>query len=123
MVWPLYANIPLWIPTLIFALLPAYALLPPTKIERAWLRILVAVIGGGIASVVFSNVVRALIFTVGGAWFFSFIALLVGPTFAAVLVDMLTPSGPKDGHTRCGKCGYILKGLTEPRCSECGERI
>ena len=28
-----------------------------------------------------------------------------------------------DGHTRYRKCGYILKGITEPRCSECGERI
>ena len=27
------------------------------------------------------------------------------------------------GETRCRKCGYILRGLTEPRCSECGERI
>lgn len=28
-----------------------------------------------------------------------------------------------DGHTRCGNCGYILKGLEEPRCSECGTAI
>ncbi len=26
-------------------------------------------------------------------------------------------------ETRCRKCGYILRGITEPRCSECGERI
>src|SRR5262245_58493926 len=26
-------------------------------------------------------------------------------------------------ETRCRKCGYILRGLTEPRCPECGERI
>ena len=26
-------------------------------------------------------------------------------------------------ETRCRKCGYILKGLAEPRCSECGEQI
>ncbi len=32
--------------------------------------------------------------------------------------------GPKhDGETRCRKCGYILRGITEPRCPECGERI
>ena len=23
---------------------------------------------------------------------------------------------------RCRRCGYILRGLTEPRCPECGER-
>lgn len=28
-----------------------------------------------------------------------------------------------DGNTRCGRCGYILRGLVEPRCSECGNRI
>jgi len=28
-----------------------------------------------------------------------------------------------DNETRCRKCGYILKGITEPRCSECGEQI
>jgi len=28
-----------------------------------------------------------------------------------------------DRETRCRKCGYILRGLAEPRCPECGERI
>ncbi len=28
-----------------------------------------------------------------------------------------------DDETRCRKCGYILRGIPEPRCSECGERI
>lgn len=28
-----------------------------------------------------------------------------------------------ENHLRCLKCGYILKGLSEPRCPECGERI
>jgi len=23
----------------------------------------------------------------------------------------------------CRKCGYILRGISEPRCPECGERI
>lgn len=27
------------------------------------------------------------------------------------------------GYTRCGQCGYILRGLTTPRCPECGTRI
>jgi hypothetical protein len=26
-------------------------------------------------------------------------------------------------HTRCRVCGYILKGLSEPRCPECGAPI
>jgi rubrerythrin len=28
-----------------------------------------------------------------------------------------------DRETRCRKCGYILRGITEPRCPECGEPI
>ena len=28
-----------------------------------------------------------------------------------------------DDETRCRRCGQILRGLTEPRCPECGERI
>ena len=26
-------------------------------------------------------------------------------------------------ESRCRNCGYILQGITEPRCPECGERI
>ena len=29
----------------------------------------------------------------------------------------------EDTETRCRKCSYILRGITEPRCPECGERI
>jgi len=29
----------------------------------------------------------------------------------------------QDGETRCRKCGYILRGISEPRCPECGESI
>ena len=28
-----------------------------------------------------------------------------------------------EGHTRCRRCRYILKGISEPRCPECGEPI
>ncbi len=34
---------------------------------------------------------------------------------------ILTPRD--DGETRCRRCGYILKGLSKPECSECGEVI
>ena len=30
---------------------------------------------------------------------------------------------PFERETRCRRCGYILRGLTEPRCPECGESI
>ena len=30
---------------------------------------------------------------------------------------------PDCSETRCRKCDYILRGISEPRCPECGERI
>jgi len=51
------------------------------------------------------------------------IGLLI-PFVAALLVYYwLACRHRSDGHTRCGKCAYILKGLKEPRCPECGTRI
>jgi hypothetical protein len=31
--------------------------------------------------------------------------------------------GTADGETRCRTCGHILRGISEPRCSECGQDI
>jgi hypothetical protein len=31
--------------------------------------------------------------------------------------------GGGSAHTRCGRCDAVLKGLTEPRCSACGEAL
>ncbi len=41
---------------------------------------------------------------------------------AGVLIRALVKPR-RDAETRCRKCGYILRGLVEPRCSECGEAI
>ena len=41
---------------------------------------------------------------------------LIAPLVTAIAFWRLTPPLAPDGHTRCGKCGYILKGLREPRC-------
>ena len=99
------------------------------KIERAWLRITVSVIVGGIVGFALYVGGSAVISRLPGRTGYWHVILfmpsvfLAAPAAAAVLVHALTPRETKDGHTRCGKCGYILKGLTEPRCSECGERI
>ena len=39
------------------------------------------------------------------------------------LTRRYSPQAALERETRCRKCGYILRGITEPRCSECGERI
>ena len=98
------------------------------KIERPWLRIIVCVIAGGVVGVA-SYWGGSLFFQPFIVWpllairLFILATFLAGSVATAVLMHLLTPREPKDGHTRCGKCGYILKGRTEPRCSECGERI
>lgn len=48
--------------------------------------------------------------------------LLVAFAVYGVLSCLGRKSRP-DSETRCRKCGYILRGISEPRCSECGERI
>ena len=42
---------------------------------------------------------------------------------AYALATRLFGPKPHDGELRCRKCSYILRGLTEPRCPECGEGI
>jgi hypothetical protein len=46
------------------------------------------------------------------------------PFFVAALLTyaFLRRRKPSE-YLHCPKCDYILKGLSEPRCPECGERI
>jgi uncharacterized paraquat-inducible protein A len=50
-------------------------------------------------------------------------AVLIGITAYGVLTRKRYQKHLDDAETRCRKCGYILRGITEPRCPECGERI
>ena len=52
----------------------------------------------------------------------AFLSLAAPPIFVAVLIYGLGKPFT-DTETRCRNCGYILRGLTEPRCPECGEGI
>ena len=49
--------------------------------------------------------------------------LLVTSAVFVILRQLMDARGRAGKETRCRKCGYILRGLTEPRCPECGERI
>ena len=49
------------------------------------------------------------------------VTLSVSACFGWLLLYLSERRG--DNETRCRKCGYILRGLSEPRCPECGERI
>jgi hypothetical protein len=46
-------------------------------------------------------------------------------TFApALIVALLAASRVSRSHeTRCGRCGGVLRGLSEPRCPHCGESL
>lgn len=48
---------------------------------------------------------------------------VVGLLTYLVLTRRFGPLTDEDLQTRCRKCDYILAGITEPRCTECGERI
>jgi hypothetical protein len=48
------------------------------------------------------------------------IPVIAAMPFGFTVYELLPRARPRDGETRCGQCGYILKGLTVPRCSECG---
>lgn len=63
-----------------------------------------------------------------GAALVTIIILTVPPvlfaTGAFTLLDSHRRAARRgDDETRCRRCGHILRGLTEPRCPECGERI
>lgn len=68
-----------------------------------------------------------------GAWFKSvggwqpptlFFAAALCSTQAVLVGWVVTAvSTRRDYETRCRRCRYILRGLTEPRCPECGETI
>ena len=48
------------------------------------------------------------------------LSVMPGLVLTAYIALRAAPPSPE---TRCRKCGYILRGITEPRCPECGERI
>lgn len=45
--------------------------------------------------------------------------VVVGPAVVVALA-IATPGAVRARHTLCGKCGGVLRGLTEPRCPRCG---
>jgi len=60
-------------------------------------------------------------------YYYYLVAFLIFVVFTppGIIVALLIARrrGPGDDETRCRKCGYILRGISEPRCPECGERI
>ena len=47
----------------------------------------------------------------------------IGLGIYGALTWQFGPGSAASRETLCRKCGYILRGLVDPRCPECGERI
>ncbi len=50
-------------------------------------------------------------------------SLSILAALGGLLMACLKHAQEDSEHLRCLKCGYILKGLSEPRCPECGKKI
>ncbi len=50
-------------------------------------------------------------------------SVFVGTFVAVLLYARKRAKDAHDNETRCRECGYILRGITEPRCPECGKAI
>jgi hypothetical protein len=53
---------------------------------------------------------------------YGLISTVAGIAIYAYLRRHYGPATP-DGETHCRHCDYILRGISEPRCPECGEAI
>ena len=107
--------------------------LPRQGIQRAVIRV-AEMAGHEFNDVRGYTVLRMYGFTGSGPglkWFYlawaylpAVIPYLIAFAFAMPFYHFLVrPSQMADGYTRCGGCGHILKGLSEPRCPECGLKI
>ena len=93
-----------------------------------WRRyILAAAVGLGVGFVLFYALAWVVSICVRYAQFSTrwWVAPVVVACVAAAVVAVLVArdSRRRDTETRCRKCGYILRGISEPRCPESGERI
>jgi membrane protein DedA with SNARE-associated domain len=94
-----------------------------------WRRFILAVAAGGLATVVCFFLAGVLLGLLLPSWpvlrkgALASLFLVVPPAIVGPCVAALLAHWPRDHETRCRKCGYILRGISEPRCPECGEQI
>lgn len=99
-----------------------------TKARLHWFwRGLIALLIGAVMCIVSFLVINALVALHGlpdkiGIVAMVLLAILPGIVIYGFLTWRLGPQ-VSDGENHCHRCGYILRGLSEPRCPECGEAI
>ena len=96
-----------------------------TNLMHWFWRATIAVVAYDILALVFIFIITPALNEAFVFYVFSWVVL---PFIMVAVYGLLTRYyHPKrlflDGETRCRKCGYILKGIKEPICSECGEKI
>lgn len=69
-----------------------------------------------------------IVLTSQSNWFALIVAAIVLPAVLATTAIFSGLSsewirGRQSNETNCRRCGYILRGLTKPRCPECSEPI
>ena len=93
-------------------------------------RVTIAMAIGAVCGVLLLIAVARLLTVLVPDWAEAMLVILTfatGALAAIVTYTSLTrrysPEAILERETRCRKCQYILRGITEPRCPECGERI
>ena len=93
-------------------------------------RALIAVAAGTMCGVTLLVIVARILTRLVPEWAEALLAIatfgaasIVAIATYSVLTGKYGPEAVYERETRCRKCGYILRGIPEPRCSECGERI
>lgn len=103
--------------------------------KRGFVSHIIALFIGAVAFAVFFIVQQYVLaillrnIQIGFFQYYLFQAIVFGlPPFLLAMITSFFTYGLILKHTtdhecRCRKCGYILKGISEPKCSECGEPI
>lgn len=91
-----------------------------------WRAMIASVAGGGFFAFVTWWLVTHPSHAYQGDYVLVFAACVLVPIITVVVYRWLSVAANDTSEvreTRCRKCQHILRGISEPRCPECGERI
>lgn len=93
-------------------------------------RAFVALFGGMFVGCFLCVLLLFLVYQVGVSGMVMLLGMFTTPVLTSVatlvLYGLLGTEGPTDEQqreSRCRACSHILRGISEPRCPECGEQI
>ncbi len=83
--------------------------------RQVW-RVIIAVVFGSIVDYALYVMFAVIVTVLSRSSFTIFVLMAAVPVGIYLLL-------PERWETRCRECGHVLRGLTEPGCPQCGERI